>query len=81
MPPSRTAPHDGANDVEMADAISSARALGAIALDLARARTALEDAVDRARNLHHVDLPPESASFVRAIPRLHYFVVTECRAG
>jgi hypothetical protein len=55
-------------DVNMADADDASHALGTIALELASARSKLQDAVDRARDLNHVDLPPESTYAHRDAP-------------
>jgi len=69
MPPRRAkASTQASTDVDMADADDASHALGSIALELASARSKLQDAVDRARDLNHVDLPPESTCAHRDAP-------------
>lgn len=61
MPPRRAkAANKVSADVDMADADDVPHAVGTIALELASARSKLQDAIDRVRDLNHVDLPPES---------------------
>jgi len=43
------------------DVTTATDAAGSRAIELANARAALQDALDRAENLGHVSLPPESA--------------------
>lgn len=43
------------------DVTTAADTAGSRAIELANARSELQDALDRAENLGHVSLPPESA--------------------
>ena len=79
MPPRRGKSAAKSTDVGDASAMdvdaasSSNQALGDIALELASARNALRDALDRATNLGHVKLTPESTSR-RAAVVVRFFV-------